>query len=97
MSERTVLAQGAVTRVEICPCGACYLTIGPITMCLQSGVLGELGDSIVRALRSLRANPALAEASARPSPCEGERPGEDADQDQAGARHLAHLCSSSKN
>ena len=58
MSARRVLAQGEVTRVEVCPCGACYLTIGPITMCLQSGVLGDLGASIAKAVRMLRAEEA---------------------------------------
>lgn len=52
---RKVLAAGPVTRIEICPCGSCYLTIGPITMALQLGVLKELGDVVARAMRALRA------------------------------------------
>lgn len=58
MSRRRVIAEGSVTRVEVCPCGTRYLTIGPLTMALQDSAIQELGTTIAQALRALRAESA---------------------------------------
>lgn len=55
MSKRRVVAEGAVTRIEVCPCGGCQLTIGPVTVTLHEGVIEELGETLAMAIRALRA------------------------------------------
>jgi hypothetical protein len=92
MGDRRVLAQSEVTRVEVCHCGACYLTIGPITLCLQPRALGELGASIFKAIRSLRAEQGLREGG-MPILGDDGRPAEEA----ACADGLAHICVPPKN
>jgi hypothetical protein len=50
---REVIAAGAVTRVDRCPCGDLYLTVGPITMGLHPEVLAELSATLGRAMAML--------------------------------------------
>jgi hypothetical protein len=51
---RRVLAEGSLTRLEICSCGSCYLTIGPVTVSIHREVIEELAQTIARALGQLR-------------------------------------------
>ena len=51
--KRDVIAQGEVTMVERCGCGALYLTIGPICMKLDATVLPELRAMLGQASRAL--------------------------------------------
>ena len=85
MSERRVLAESAVTRVEVCDCGACYLTVGPVMLTLHPGALAELARTVNRAVRALRATELPASPTAAPrddpsaepdaSQAEGDEPG----------------------
>ena len=54
MTGRRVLAEGSLTRLEICTCGSCYLTIGPVTVSIHREVIEELAQTIARALGQLR-------------------------------------------
>jgi hypothetical protein len=51
---RRVLAEGSLTRLEICACGSCYLTIGPVTVSIHREVIEELAQTIARAFGQLR-------------------------------------------
>jgi hypothetical protein len=53
MARRT-LAEGSLTRLEICSCGSCYLTIGPVTVSIHREVIEELSQTITSALAQLR-------------------------------------------
>lgn len=52
MSKR-LLAQKAVTAVEVCDCGCVYLTIGPVCLNLHASALVELRATIGQALEIL--------------------------------------------
>jgi hypothetical protein len=45
---RRVLAEGSLTRLEICSCGSYYLTVGPVTVSLHREVIEELAQTIAR-------------------------------------------------
>jgi hypothetical protein len=62
MRRRRVIAEGSVTRVEVCPCGTRYLTVGPVTMALQDSAIQELATTLAQAVRTLRAEGATASA-----------------------------------
>jgi hypothetical protein len=48
----SVVVEDKVTRVEVCPCGGCYLTVGPITVTLHVAVVEELRRTLNRALKA---------------------------------------------
>ena len=49
---RVAVAQGVFTLVERCGCGAMYLSIGPVCMKLDPSALGDLRDTLARAVRA---------------------------------------------
>jgi hypothetical protein len=51
---RRVLAESSLTRLELCSCGSCYLTIGPLTVSIHREVIEELAQTLARALAQLR-------------------------------------------
>ena len=51
---RRVLAEAGVTRLEICPCGSYYLTVGPLTVSLHREVIEELTLMLGRGLAQAR-------------------------------------------
>jgi hypothetical protein len=46
---RRLLVQGAFSTVEHCRCGAVYLSIGPVSLRLETSALRELAEVILEA------------------------------------------------
>jgi hypothetical protein len=55
---KRTLAEGSMTRLEICGCNSFYLTIGPLTVCLHPSAIEELHDTLGRAVAALRSEAA---------------------------------------
>jgi hypothetical protein len=54
VTKRKVVAESGLTRIEVCPCGGCQLSIGPVTVTVHEALLEELGETVAIAVRAIR-------------------------------------------